>query len=91
MTKQTHARGYFVYAKHVVVTCLLDKVDDLELAGFSHQNVVFGIDVEFKDGKFRLVTSPPYGPAGFITAGKLSFLLFPARLPTIRRNELRGP
>jgi hypothetical protein len=77
MTKETDARGYFVLAKHVVVTFVLDEVANLELSGFSHQNVVFGIDVEIEDGKFRLSISPSYGLAGTITADRLSIQLSP--------------
>jgi Immunity protein 50 len=36
-------RGYFVLDRHVAVTFVLEEILDLELNGFSHQNVVFGL------------------------------------------------
>jgi hypothetical protein len=43
MTKEVDDRGYFVLDKHAVVTFTLEDILDLQLDGFSHQNVVFGL------------------------------------------------
>ena len=42
-TREVDERGYFVLDRHAVVTFALEDVLDLELDGFSHQNVVFGL------------------------------------------------
>jgi len=81
VTQETDPRGYFVHAKHVVVTFLLDEIEGLELAEFSSQNVVSGIDVKITDGKFCLTIEPCYGLAGSITARKLSIQLSPGPPP----------
>src|SRR5262245_13434450 len=36
-------QGYYVQDKHVVVSFELEDIIDLQLEGFSHQNVVFGL------------------------------------------------
>jgi hypothetical protein len=43
MTSEVDNRGYFVLDRHAVVTFVLEDILDLELDGFSHQNVVFGL------------------------------------------------
>jgi hypothetical protein len=43
MTKDVDDRGYFVLDKHAVVTFTLEDILNLQLDGFSHQNVVFGL------------------------------------------------
>jgi hypothetical protein len=42
-TKEVDNRGYFVLDKHTVVTFTLEDILDLQLDGFSHQNVIFGL------------------------------------------------
>jgi hypothetical protein len=42
-TKEVDDRGYFVLDRHAVVTFVLLDILDLELDGFSHQNVVSGL------------------------------------------------
>jgi len=43
MTKQVDDRGYFVLDRHAVVTFTLEDILDLQLDGFSHQNVILGL------------------------------------------------
>jgi hypothetical protein len=44
-TREVDTRGYFVLDKHAVVSFALDDVIDLQLDGFSHQNVVGGLNL----------------------------------------------
>ena len=37
---EVDARGYFVLDRHAVVTFILEEILDLQLDGFSHQNVI---------------------------------------------------
>jgi Immunity protein 50 len=46
MSKEVDAEGYFIPRKHVVVSFLLDGLTDLELNGFSSQNVILGLSVQ---------------------------------------------
>jgi hypothetical protein len=43
MTKEVDDHGYFVLDRHAVVTFILEDIMDLQLDGFSHQNVIGGL------------------------------------------------
>ena len=79
MTKELDAKGYYVLAKHVVVEFLLEKVTDLSLNGFGHQNVIFGLGVQKTGSGFRLTLDECYGLSGSIEAEKVSLRLIPGK------------
>jgi hypothetical protein len=78
-TKDVDEKGYFVLAKHVVVEFLMETVSDLNLAGFNHQNVIFGLGIEKADSRFRLSLDDCYGLAGYIDAEQLSLRIVPGK------------
>lgn len=78
MTAETDERGYFIRRDHALVGFRFEEVFDLELAGFSGQNVVGGIAVEAIDGGLRWKASPIYGLAGYVDAKSISVVLRPA-------------
>jgi hypothetical protein len=43
ITNEVDDRGYFVLQKHAVVAFTLEDILDIQLEGFSHQNVIFGL------------------------------------------------
>lgn len=63
--------------KPAIVTFTFEDVTDLELFDFSCQNVISGLDLEKRDGVFRLTMGPCYGIAGFIDARRVSVDLAP--------------
>lgn len=77
ITNEVDDEGYYGLRKHAVVTFLLDGILDLELSGFSHQNVIFGLEISRVDGGFRLELDPCYGLAGNLTAAKLRIQIQP--------------
>ena len=77
MTKEVDERGYYVLAKHVIVEFTFEGVSDLDVSGFNHQNVIFGLDVEKMESGFQVNLSGCYGIEGSITAGKISLQLTP--------------
>jgi hypothetical protein len=79
MTDQVDDRNFFILTKHVVVEFILTEVSELELSGFSHQNVLFGLDVEKFDEGFGLRLDPCYGLAGTIEAKAISIRLTPGK------------
>ena len=79
MTKEIDQNGYYVLAKHLVVEFVFEKISGLDLNGFSHQNVVFGIDIEKTESGFRLTLQGCYGMEGNIEAEKMSLRLAPGR------------
>jgi hypothetical protein len=79
ITNEVDAEGHLVLDLHAVVTFWLDEVTDLELADFSHQNVIFGLAVEPVAAGFRLALTPCYGIAGYIEAAQVSVSLEPGR------------
>jgi len=71
LTSEVDAKGYYVLKNHVVVWFLLEGVSDLELAGFSHQNVISGLTVKRSQEGFELLLGQCYRLAGTLTAGSI--------------------
>jgi hypothetical protein len=63
--------------KPAVVRFTLEDVIDLELADFSCQNVIAGLDLEKKGDNFRLILYPCFGIAGFIEAKHIEVEIVP--------------
>ncbi|MFT5798937.1 MAG: hypothetical protein ACI84R_003006 [Candidatus Azotimanducaceae bacterium] len=69
--------GYFVLEKHAVVEFSIDRIYELELDGFNHQNVIRGLDltrVNLEDNKavYELSIDQCYGLSGSIRAEKIA-------------------
>ena len=67
MTSEVDGTGRYLLAKDVVVDFVIDvsTADDaLELYGFSHQNVIFGLAINKDDSKYKLDIDPKkvFGP-----------------------------
>jgi hypothetical protein len=77
VTGETDQKGYHVPAKNVTVSFMIEGVSDLDLNGFSHQNVVGYIEVEKTANGFLVTLSPCYGLAGTIEVSKISIRLSP--------------
>jgi hypothetical protein len=75
MTNKVDERGFYVMEKHAVVEFIFEDISELELGGFSHQNVIFGLNLDRKDAGFLLRLDPCYGLAGTIEAKKVSIRL----------------
>jgi Immunity protein 50 len=60
--------GFYKTDNHCIVTFLLEQISDLELADFSSQNVVSGLQIEKQEAGYRLELFPCYGLAGYIVA-----------------------
>ena len=76
-TDEVDSQGYYVWRKHLIVCFLLDDISDVELNGFSSQNVISSARVVKSNGAFLLQLSPCYGLAGSITAARLRILIEP--------------
>lgn len=92
-TGKTDANGHLVLEKHAVVTFTLESIMDLQLDGFSRQNVVSGLvlrhaidrgranhlamNAEPDDIEIELL--PCYGLDGFIRMKKLAISFVPGR------------
>ena len=70
-TSGVNAQGYNIQRKHVVVHFLLRGISDLELTGFSVQNVISGLEISRSQDGFSLELGPCYGLAGSLTAERL--------------------
>lgn len=79
MTKEVDERGNYVLAKHVVVEFIFEGVSDLDVSGFNHQNVIFGLNIEKMESGFQVNLSGCYGIEGSIMAGKISLQLAPGK------------
>ena len=78
-TGDKDAKGFYVQDKHAIVTFDLEKVQDLDLADFSPQNVISCLDVERMDRGFLLSMGPCYGLAGSIVAEGISVSVRPGK------------
>ena len=83
MTKEIDERNFYILTKHVVVEFVLDEVSELDLSGFSHQNVLSSLAIEKTDTGFLLDLGPCYGLAGTIEAKTVCIRLTPGK-PTDR-------
>ena len=72
MTSDIDPQGFYVLRKHVVVTFSFDGISDLQLADFSSQNVISGLNLQQLDDGFELSMSPCYGVSGYIRAKRIS-------------------
>lgn len=79
ITKEIDAQGYYVPRKHVTVHFLLEGISDLELGGFSVQNVISGLEVTRSQDGFCLQIGPCFGLAGSLTVAKLRVRIEPDR------------
>jgi hypothetical protein len=76
-TDQVDEQGYRRQRKHVIVSFLLDEVADLDLSGFSNQNVISGVKISKSKDGFCLSLGPCYGLAGCITAATVKIQIEP--------------
>ncbi|HTU36228.1 MAG TPA: Imm50 family immunity protein [Candidatus Acidoferrum sp.] len=77
IANEVDIQGYYVLRKHVTVHFLLEGISNLELTGFSVQNVIFGLEIARSDDGFRLELDPCYGLAGSLTTAKLRVKIEP--------------
>jgi Immunity protein 50 len=68
VTKEIDAKGHNIQRKHVVVSFFLERLADLELNGFSPQNVISGLAIQRSEAGLQLLLSPCYGIAGTLAA-----------------------
>jgi len=79
MTNKIDEGGFYVREKHVMVEFILEGVSEMELGGFSHQNVISSFDLESKNAGFLLSLHPCYGLSGTIEAQTVSIRLTPGK------------
>jgi hypothetical protein len=79
VNREVIENGYYRQEREAIVTFSLTGITDLELAGFSTQNVIFGLGLELSANGIRLVLSPCYGLAGYVDAAVVRVELTPGR------------
>ena len=99
MTREVDDRGYFVLDRHAVVTFALEDILDLQLDGFSHQNVIFGLRLrrapERPDRRpfywldpspndYEIELEPCFGLDGKIRCRRISVSFIPGKPDDIR-------
>lgn len=80
-TNELDSRGYYISRKHVIVTFVLEDVSELELNGFSCQNVLSELLLTKDPSGYKLELGPCYGMYGTITAGSIRVELEPGIPP----------
>jgi hypothetical protein len=90
-TEQVDENGYIVLDKNAVVTFALEDIMDLQLDGFSHQNVIFGLKLQRATDRGRtncyalpqspadieIELEPCFGLGGVIRAKRVSISFEP--------------
>lgn len=94
MSSETDERGYFFLDKHAVVTFVMLDIVDVQLEGFSPQNVLWGLVVRRGSDRpereafhatdpssedYELELEPCYGLSGRIRCRALSIELLPGK------------
>ncbi|CAN5353152.1 hypothetical protein BH10PSE3_BH10PSE3_37790 [soil metagenome] len=78
MTREIDEGGYFVRAKHVVVTFHLTDLLALELGDFNHQNALMSLTItRGLEASYRLELDGAYGLSGLIEARQVTIELEP--------------
>lgn len=77
LTSELLPNGLYGSRKNVDVEFVLSEVQDLELAEFNQQNVIFGLSVDVVDHALRISMEACYGMAGFVTAKAVSLRYTP--------------
>ena len=70
-TREVDSRGYYALQKHIIVTFVLEDIRDLELDGFSCQNVLANLTITKDPNGYKLELWPCHGISGAITAGSV--------------------
>jgi hypothetical protein len=78
-TGEVDQKGYHVPAKNATVDFMIEGISDLDLNGFSHQNVVNNIKIEKTPNGFLVTLWPCYGLAGTIDSSKISIQVSPEK------------
>jgi len=81
MTDQVNSQGFFICAKHVIVTFVFDGVTGLQLNDFNAQNVIAGLQLRQTAEGYELALEPCYGMEGTITANHVHLELEPGIPP----------
>ncbi len=91
-TESVDARGYYATTKHVIVSFLLEDISFLQLEGFNHQNVIFGLNLQKTDSGYELTLSACYGVAGRIVASGVRLAIEPGvpQSSMYRNTEKQG-
>jgi hypothetical protein len=76
-TNELDGRCYYVVRKHVIVTFFLEGISELELDGFSHQNVLAELTLTLDADGYILKLWPCYGISGEIRARSVRIELEP--------------
>ena len=79
MTNKVDEKGFYELEKQAVVEFVFEDISELELGGFSHRNVIFGLELLKKDRGFVLTLDQCYGLAGTFEAEKVSIRLNPGK------------
>ena len=71
MTSQVDQRGYYVLAKHVIVSFVLDGILGMQLKWFNDQNVLSDLGIEKLDDGYDVVLGGCHGVEGSISTRSL--------------------
>ncbi len=72
ITNQVDSHGHFGHKNDLIVTFQIEKVTDIELSGFNHQNVIAGLNLRYAEGLIELRLLGCFGLCGTISAEKIS-------------------
>jgi len=74
---EVDSQNHFATDKDVVVRIELQDIQELELSDFSHQNVIFGLDIRPVENGIELTLEPCFGLSGRLVASKIGLEILP--------------
>lgn len=77
MTRALDSNGYYIQEKRVLVTFLLEKITEVFLQDFNHQNVISHLSINEIDSGVELELHPCFGLNGKICAESVSIAYKP--------------
>jgi hypothetical protein len=77
ITDQVNSQGHYICVKHVVVTFILEGVNNLHLDYFNGQNVIYGLLLRQTPEAYELTLDGCHGVDGTIAAERVQLELAP--------------
>jgi len=70
---ETNESGHYKTDRHAIVSIVVDAISDMQLLGFSHQNVISDIVFEKTADGIKMILGGCFGVEGYIIAGGFAF------------------
>jgi hypothetical protein len=94
MTSEVLPTGFYVLRNHTLVSLRFDEIDNMKLADFNHQNVIYGLTLEdvsaqqLERVKWKVSFDPSYGVSAEFECRTVGVV---AAAPYVPQCRVQGP